>query len=84
MLGEGLVQALNDHISQTNIEAVFYYFIGVARHIGRTQKTHEMNQNKLNTYILKMLGPITLKRWKSHNMSRQNKLLQYLCTPSLV
>ena len=79
MLSEGLVQALNDHISQTNIEAVFYYFIGVARHIGRTQKTHEMNQNKLHTYILKRVGPITLKRWKSHNMSRQNKLYFNTC-----
>ena len=83
MLSEGLVQALNDHISQTNIEAVFKYVIGVARHIGTTQKTHEMNQNKLHTYILKRVGPITLKRGKSH-MSRKNKLLQYLCTPSLV
>ena len=52
MLSERLVQARNDHISQTSIEAVFYNFIGVARPIGRTQKTHEMNQKKLHTYIL--------------------------------
>ena len=31
MLCEGLVQAQDDHISQTNIEPVSYYRIGVPR-----------------------------------------------------
>ena len=84
MLSERLVQAQNDHISQTSIEVVFYYFIGVARPIGKTQKTHVMNQKKLHTYILNRVGPITLERWKSPNTSRRNQLLQYLCTPSSV
>ena len=38
MLCEGLVQARDEHISQANIEQVYYYFIGVPGHIGNTQR----------------------------------------------
>ena len=36
MLGEGLVHARDEHISQSKIEPVYYYHIGIPRYIGNT------------------------------------------------
>ena len=55
MLCEGLMQARDEHMSQTNVEPVHYYHIGVPRHVGSTQKTHRSNHNK-HTGTLKMWG----------------------------
>ena len=36
MLWVGSMRAREDHISQTNIESVYYYHIGAPEHIGNT------------------------------------------------
>ena len=60
MLCEGLVQARDEHMSQTNIAPVHYYHIGVPEHIGNSlQNLNTTKRPITNTNI-----PI-LKWWSS-------------------
>ena len=62
MLRLGLVlQALDKHISQVNIEPVYYY-LNDPQFMGNTQKTHDtkINQTQLNKW------DFTLKKYGYH------------------
>ena len=77
-LCEELVQARDERISHTSIEPVYYYHIGVPRHliahIRHTRGTKRKHTTKTNN---ERVGPITPELRGSLTTSPENNLLQY-------